>query len=92
MAFVFFVVLVLAALVIFFVVNAEAQNVTGKSWTVTFMFKQKQNEPEPEIRLYVLVDGKTEGEAAINGHKALSEKLTAQATDRLIFLEAQQKR
>lgn len=92
---VFFIIL-LAAVMAILLLNADvnAQSLTGPSWAVVFRFKPRpaHEGPEPDIRLHIHVDGRTEGEAAINAHKALSEKLTSQATERLDFLEAQQKR
>lgn len=81
---------VLAASCIVFLFDAEAQSVTGRKFTVTFMFKQP-NVPEPDTRIYVLVDAANDGDAAIKAYKHLSEKLTTTATERLIFLEAQRK-
>lgn len=64
--------------------------VARHTWTVSFKFKQKPaNEiPDLETRIYVVVSTATEGQAAINAHKALSEKLTTNAIERLEFLEA----
>ena len=70
--------------------STEAQSVTGRKYTVTFKFKQP-NVQEPDTRIYVLVDAPNEGEAAIRAYKHLSERLTTTATEKLEFLEAQQK-
>jgi len=92
LALVFFV-LVLAASLAILCLTAEAQAVAPHKWVVTFTFRAKPaNEgPDPEVRLYVLVTSATEGQAAINAHKALSEKLTTNAIERLEFLEAARK-
>lgn len=94
MIFAVFALVLAASIAIFLISAAEAQSATAAAYTVVFKFKAKPlNEPAgPDIRIYILVDAKTEGEAAINAHKALSERLTAQATDALEFLESQQKR
>jgi len=92
--FAFFILVLAASIAIFLISIADAQSAAGSAWTVVFRFKSKPlNEaPDPDIRIYVLVDGKTEGEAAINAHKALSDKLIAQAADRLEYVESQAKR
>jgi len=96
MTFAFLILVIVASLAIFIIgmSSASAQSATGSAWTVVFKFKPKPlNEPAgPDIRIYIMVDAKTEGEAAINAHKAISERLTAQAADALEFLESQQKR
>src|SRR5262245_2598737 len=94
MAFAFFVLILAAAIAIFLISLAEAQSVTGKQWAVVFKFKAPKNSllPPPEIRINLLVDGDTEGEAAINANKQIGELLTIEAQERLQFIEAQQKR
>lgn len=93
LCFVMLIILVLATLAIFYVCTAEANVQAGTGWAVVFKFKAKPlNEaPDPEIRIHLLVQGATEGEAAIAAHKAIAEKLTAQSADRLEFVEAQKK-
>jgi hypothetical protein len=63
---------------------------TQPQWTVVFGFHQG-NVPGPDVRIYVLVNGTVEGEAAIAAHKHLSEKLTVQAAEKLMYLESQRK-
>lgn len=89
-----FFIIILAASLAILCLCADAQSTTGPQWTIVFRFKPKPlNEPaDPDIRIYVLVDGTTEGGAAINAHKALAEKLTAQSADRLEFVESQRKK
>jgi hypothetical protein len=73
-------------------IPAEGQSVTKPQYTVTFRFKPQANiQVQPEARIYILVDASTEGEAAINAHKFISEKLTTNAAENLQFLEAQRK-
>ena len=76
------------------VIPVEAQSLTQRNWTVVFRVKAKANDfpPPPELRIYVVVDGATEGEAAINAHRYLSGLLTTNAAENLLFLEAQQKK
>ena len=83
------IVLVIASLAVW-CFSTEAQSVTGRRYTVTFRFKQP-NVPEPDTRIYVLVDAPNEGEGAIRAYKHLAEKLTMNAQEKLEFLEAQQK-
>lgn len=90
-------VLVLAASMAILLLNADvnAQSITGKKWTVVMTMKPARDNPfppAPEVRLYVVVDGETEGQAAINAHKFLSELLTTNAQERLMYLESQQKK
>ncbi len=89
---VFFIVVLAASLAILCLVadDAEAQAVAPRRYVVVFSFKQKAAHeiPDPETRIYVVVVASTEGGAAIAAHKSLAEKLTAQSTDRLEFLEA----
>jgi hypothetical protein len=88
------VILVLAAaLAIFLLSDADAQAVASHKWVVVFDFKEKDGKfpPPPDIRLYVVTAGATEGEAAINAHKSLAERLTSDSTEKLHFLEAQRK-
>lgn len=70
--------------------STEAQSVTRPKWTCVYTWKQP-NVPEPDTRIYVLVDADNEGDAAIKSFKHLSEKLTTTATERLIFVEAQRR-
>ena len=85
-----FLIIVAIATVAMCCLTSEAQSVTGKKWTVTYRFEQG-NVLEPETRIYVLVDAENEGSATIKSYKHLSEKLTTQATEKLKFLEAQQR-
>lgn len=73
-----------------FLVPAEAQSVTRKKYTATYMF-EPGNVPGPDVRIYVLVDADNEGDAAIKSYRCLAEKLTIGATEKLKFLEAQQR-
>ena len=82
--------ILLVASVLVWCLSADAQSVTGKKFTVTFRFKQG-NVPEPEVRVYILIDAKNDGDAAIEAYKRLAEKLTVAAQEKLEFLEAQQK-
>lgn len=70
---------------------APQGRVTDPEWTVVFTFKQP-NIPQPMTRIYVVVNAKSEGEAAIIAQKHMAEKLTTQATEALIYLEAQLKK
>ncbi len=73
-------------------VPAEGQSVTKPQYSVVFRFKPQANiQAQPDARIYILVDGATEGEAAIAANKFICEKLTVNAQDNLIFLEAQRK-
>lgn len=92
--------LIALALVVFLVgalgallcIPVDAQErVTDPEFTVVFQFK-KNDVPQPFVRIYVLVKARTEGEAAIKAHRAMSEKLTTQAADQLEYIEAQQKK
>lgn len=95
LALAFFILVLAASLAILCLLanDAEAQAVAPHKWVVTFTFKQKPaNEiPDPDMRIYVVVTTATEGQAAINAHKALAEKLTTNAVERLEFLEAARK-
>ena len=78
------------ATVIIWCLATEAQSVTGSKFTVVFSFVQP-NVPEPDTRIYVLVDADNEGEASIKAYKHLAEKLTINATEKLKFVESQRK-
>jgi len=84
-------VLVLVASVLVFCLSIEAQDKVTQPWfTCVFQFKQGDR-PQPLTRIYVHVQGRTEGEASINAHKYLSEKLTIAAQEQIEFIEAQNK-
>jgi hypothetical protein len=74
--------------------QAHGQSITKNKWVVVFTLKDPKDKPfppGPDMRINLLVDGNTEGEAAINAHKHMSEILTTQAIERLVFVEAQRK-
>lgn len=87
--------LIFAAAVVGMIVciPVEGQSVSQQKHTVVFRFRPQANniQAQPEVRIYVLVDGTTEGEAAINAHKFISEKLTTNAQENLVYLECQKK-
>src|SRR5689334_3342996 len=75
-----------------FLVPAEAQQgkVTGNEYTVVYRLKPQASEGvKPEVRIYVVASGQTEGDAIIASYKFLAEKLTVQATEQLQYLEVQ---
>ena len=80
--------LALAILVLF--PQSGPPKATDPVWTVVFAFKQG-NGFEPNCRMYVSTQAKTEGEAAIRAHNYLSEKLSIPAAGQLEFVEAQQR-
>lgn len=84
-------VILVASVLVLLCQDTEAQSATHAQYTCVFRFTQG-NVPAPECRLYVVVDGGTEGEAAINAHKFLQDRLTIDACAKLQFLEAQRKR
>lgn len=87
-----YVAIVIAAIVAMCYLTADGQSVSQQKHTVVFRFKPQANlQAQPEVRIYVLVDGATEGEAAINAHKFISEKLTTNAQENLVYLESQKK-
>lgn len=87
--------ILILAIALVLCLSAEAQSVTGKKWVVVMTMRPPKDnplQPQPEIRFNLIVDGDGEGQAAINAHKYLSELLTTNAGERLLFLEAQQRK
>lgn len=64
--------------------------VTEATFTVVFSMKQL-NMFEPVCRIYVSIQGKTEGEAAIRAYTYLQQKLSIPSAEQLEFSEAQKK-
>ncbi len=59
-------------------------------WNTVWTFKVS-NVFDPTCRIYVSVNARTEGEAAIRAHKYICDKLSIPAADTLEFVEAQQR-
>ncbi len=60
-------------------------------FTVVFGFKPK-NAGDPVCRIYLMVKGRSEGEAAIRAQRYLSERIAIGAMEDLEYLEANLKR
>lgn len=88
-----FLILVIVASIAVWCLSTEAQAtgpVTGNEYTIVFRLKPQASEGiKPEVRVYVVANGTTEGEAIITGYKYLAEKFTVQATEQLQYLEVQ---
>jgi hypothetical protein len=68
-------------------VEQAPPTVTGDAYTVVFNFKRK-TPMDLLCRIYVSVNARNEGDAAIRAHKFVSEKMTNIAVDDLEFQEA----
>ncbi len=86
-----FLAIVVAATVAMCCLTTDAQEKkTQPQYVVVFMFKVG-NVPGPDCRINVLVNAWQEGDAAIAAHKFLTEKLTTNAAENLVYLECQRK-
>ena len=86
-------IIVLLASIAVWCLSTEAQGlVIDPYWTCVFEFKQQIDNPQPLTRIYIHVNGKTEGQAAISAHKSITDRLTTHAQEQLVFVEAQLKK
>jgi hypothetical protein len=68
------------------------QDVTKPTWIVVFEIKQKDPIKDPTVRIHVMTRGNSEGEAAIRANTYLTDQFNGQSIDKLIFIEAQEKK
>ncbi len=85
-----FLILILIAIGAVWMAADGQEKKTQPQYVVVFMFKVG-NVPGPDCRINVLVNAWQEGDAAIAAHKFLTEKLTTNAAENLVYLECQRK-
>lgn len=68
----------------------QAQPVTEPAWVCTFTLKADKPQFDPVVHIHVLVNGKSEGDAAIRANSYVQGFMRDEG--KLLFLEAQLKK